>query len=203
MQKTSSCNTKISNLYIENKYHHLTLQKNSHYFWTRVYIIHQNNPVSKSLRYIITWFLPSRSYRCRAPRYRRHASSYRRHPIKLPSSVISDNFAYRRIAANLWWIIVQKREKSKSLSFWCKVYPASCKVYHASVFLCCKFGRDRWSQRSASRQKFSKGAAAILTTVVSRGCPQCECVFPGAKQASQTSQALVSPKRIRSISDFS
>ena len=168
-----------------------------------MYIIHQNNPVSKSLRYIITWFLPSRSYRCRAPRYRRHASSYRRHPIKLPSSVISDNFAYRRIAANLWWIIVQKREKSKSLSFWCKVYPASCKVYHASVFLCCKFGRDRWSQRSASRQKFSKGAAAILTTVVSRGCPQCECVFPGAKQASQTSQALVSPKRIRSISDFS
>ena len=108
MQKTSSCNTKISNLYIENKYHHLTLQKNSHYFWTRVYIIHQNNPVSKSLRYIITWFLPSRSYRCRAPRYRRHASSYRRHPIKLPSSVISDNFAYRRIAANLWWIIVQQ-----------------------------------------------------------------------------------------------
>ena len=47
-----------------------------------LYIFHQYNPVSKSLRCIITWFLPSRSYRCRAPRYRRHASSYRRHPIK-------------------------------------------------------------------------------------------------------------------------
>ena len=103
-------------------------KKNSDYFWTRVYIIHQNNPVSKSLRCIITWFLPSRSYRCRAPRYRRHASSYRRHPIKLPSSVISDNFASRRIAANLWWIIVQKRENVRVCRFGarCTLPPARC-----------------------------------------------------------------------------
>ena len=32
---------KISNLYIENEYHQLTLQKNSDYFWTRVYDILQ------------------------------------------------------------------------------------------------------------------------------------------------------------------
>ena len=76
-----------------------------------LYIIHQNDPVSKSLRCIIPWFLCNRSYRRRAPRYRRHAPSYRRHPIKLPSSVISVNFAYRRLAANLSGIIVQKREK--------------------------------------------------------------------------------------------
>ena len=69
-----------------------------------LYIIHQNNPVSKSLRYIIPWFLRNRSYR-------RRAASYRRHPIKLPSSVIWDKFAYRRLAANFSRIIVQKREK--------------------------------------------------------------------------------------------
>ena len=36
-----------------------------------------------------------------------------------------------------------------SLSLWCK-------VYHASVFICCKFERDRWSQISTSRQKNSR-----------------------------------------------
>ena len=69
-----------------------------------LYIIHKNNPVSKSLRYIIPWFLRNRSYRRRGP-------SYRRHPIKLPSSVIWDKFDYRRLAANVSGIIVQKREK--------------------------------------------------------------------------------------------
>ena len=126
-----------------------------------LYIIHQNNPASKSLRYIIPWFLRNRSYRRRAP-------SYRRHPIKLPSSVIWDKFAYRRLVANFWAIIVQKRDKGTSLSFWCK-------VYHASVFFCCKFERDRWSQRSTSRQKLLEASGrigAILTTVASRGCPQ-------------------------------
>ena len=126
-----------------------------------LYIIHQNNPVSISLRYIIPWFLRNRSYRRRAP-------SYRRHTIKLPSSVIWDKFAYRRLAANLSGIIVQKREKGMSLPFWCK-------VYNASVFLCCKFERDRWSQRSKSKQKLLEASGrvgAILTTVASRSCPQ-------------------------------
>ena len=75
-----------------------------------LYIIHQNNPVSKSLRYIIPWFLRNRSYRRRGP-------SYRRHPIKLPSSVIWDNCDYRRLAANLSGIIVQKREKVRVCRF--------------------------------------------------------------------------------------
>ena len=74
------------------------------------YIIQQNNPLSESLRYIIPWFLRNRSYRRRAP-------SYRRHPIKLPSSVIWDKFAYRRLAANLSGIIVQKREKVRVCRF--------------------------------------------------------------------------------------
>ena len=30
---------KIANLYIEFNYHFLTLQKQSHYFWTGVYIL--------------------------------------------------------------------------------------------------------------------------------------------------------------------
>ena len=74
------------------------------------YIIQQNNPVSKSLRYIIPWFLRNRSYRRRAP-------SYRRHPIKLPSSVIGDKFAYRRLAANLSGIIVQKHPPTPQVTF--------------------------------------------------------------------------------------
>ena len=125
-----------------------------------LYIIHQNNPVSKSLRYIIPWFLCNRSYRRRAP-------SYRRHPIKLPSSVIWDKFAYRRLAANFGDYCTKTR-KGTNLSFWCK-------VYHSSVFLCGKFERDRWSQRSTSRQKLLEASGrvgAILTTVASCGCPQ-------------------------------
>ena len=58
--------------------------------------------------------------------------------------------------------------KGKSLSFWYS-------VYHASVLLCCKFERDRWSQRGVSRQKLLEASGrvgAILTTVASRGCPQ-------------------------------
>ena len=77
---------------------------------TYLYIIHQNNPVSKSVHYIIPWFLRNRSYRRRAPRYRRH-------PVKLPSSVIWDKFAYRRLAANLSGIIVQKREQIRVCRF--------------------------------------------------------------------------------------
>ena len=59
--------------------------------------------------------------------------------------------------------------KGTSLSFWYK-------VYHASTLLCCKFERDRWSQRGASRQKLLEASGrvgAILTTVASCGCPQC------------------------------
>ena len=62
-----------------------------------------------------------------------------------------------------------KTRKGTSLSFWCK-------VYNASAFLCSKFERDRWSQRGASRQKLLEASGrvgAILTTVASRGCPQC------------------------------
>ena len=67
------------------------------------------------------------------------------------------------------FIFVTFRFFDRSLSFWCK-------VYHASVFLCCKFERDRWSQRSTSRQKLLEASGrvgAILTTVASCGCPQC------------------------------
>ena len=74
------------------------------------YIIHQSNLVSKSVRYIILWFLRNRSYRRRAP-------SYHRHSVKLPSSVIWDKFAYRRLAANLSGIIVQKREEIRVCRF--------------------------------------------------------------------------------------
>ena len=126
------------------------------------YIIQQNNPVSKSLRYIIPWFLRNRSYRRRAP-------SYRRHPIKLPSSVIWDKFAYRRLAANLSEILLYINEKRYESVVLVQGVPCL-------VFLCCKFERDRWSQRSTSKQKLLKASGrvgAILTTVASCGCPQC------------------------------
>ena len=44
------------------------------------------------------------------------------------------------------------------------------------MLLCCKFERDRWSRRGASRQKLLEASGrvgAILTTVASCGCPQC------------------------------
>ena len=75
-----------------------------------LHLIHQNNPVSKSLCCITPWFLRNRSYRRRAP-------SYRRHSMKLPSSVIGDKLAYRRLAAILSVIIVQKREKVRVYRF--------------------------------------------------------------------------------------
>ena len=62
-----------------------------------------------------------------------------------------------------------KKRKAISLSFWCK-------VYHAPVFLCCTFERDRWSQKGTRRQKplEARGrVGAILTAVASPGCPQC------------------------------
>ena len=43
--------------------------------------------------------------------------SHRRHPVKLPSSIISDNFAYRRFKANVSDIIVQKRVKERACCF--------------------------------------------------------------------------------------
>ena len=61
-----------------------------------------------------------------------------------------------------------KTRKGTGLSFWCK-------VYYALILLCCTFDRDRWSQRSTSRQKpleVSGRVGAILTTVASCGCPQ-------------------------------
>ena len=133
------------------------------------YTIHQNNPVSKSLRCIIPWLLRNRNFR-------RHAPNYRRQPIKLPSSVISDTCTYRRLPANVSGHYCTKTRIGTSLSFWRK-------VYHASVFLCCKFERDRWSQRSASRQKLHEASGhvgAILTTVASRGCPQWTWGSPGS-----------------------
>ena len=44
-------------------------------------------------------------------------TSYRLHPIKLPSSVISDNFAYRRLAANLSGSVVRKQYKVRVCRF--------------------------------------------------------------------------------------
>ena len=126
-----------------------------------LYVIHQNNPVSKSLSCIIPWFLRNRSYRRRAP-------SYRRHPIKLPSSVIWTNLP----TVVLRWILRGLLYKNE------KRYESVVLVHHAPpppVFLCCKYERDRWSQRSASRQNLLEAngrVGAILTTVASRGCPQ-------------------------------
>ena len=119
-----------------------------------LYIIHQNNSVSKSLHCIIPWFLRNRSYHRCAPRYRRHAPSYRRHPIKLPSSVISVNFANRRLAANLSGIIVQKREKVRVCRVGARCTMPPC---FSVVNL-----RDQWSQRSTSRQKRSMGTATSV-----------------------------------------
>ena len=118
-----------------------------------LYIIHQNNPVSKSLRYIIPWFLRNRSYRRRGP-------SYRRHPIKLPSSVIWDKFDYRRLAANLSGIIVQKREKVQVCRFSARCTMPIC----FSVVNLREIG---------GRKEASGRVGAILTTVASCGCPQC------------------------------
>ena len=70
--------------------------------------------------FIIDTFL----YRNRS--YRRRAPSYRRHPVKLPSSVIWDKFAYRRLAANLSGIIVQKREQIRVCRFGAKCTMPPC-----------------------------------------------------------------------------
>ena len=113
-----------------------------------LYIIHQNNTESKSRRYIIPWFLRNRSYRRRAP-------SYRRHPVKLPSSVIWDTFAYRRLAANLSGIIVQKREQIRVCRF-----GARCTMppYFSVVNL-----REIGGRKEARAGKnFSKRAAASV-----------------------------------------
>ena len=48
------------------------------------------------------------------PCYRRHAKRYRRLPIKLPSSVISDNFTHHRVAARL---LYKNEERYKSIVF--------------------------------------------------------------------------------------
>ena len=91
-----------------------------------------------------------------------------------------------------------------SLSFWCK-------VYHALVLLCCKFERDRWSQRGASQQKLLEASGrvgAILTTEASRGCPQCmwrHCSVrilhaPITKWFISRSFTSVSPGHIKAIS---
>ena len=107
-----------------------------------LYIIHPNNPVSKSLRCIIPWFLRNRSYRRRAP-------SYRRHPIKLPSSVFPDKFAYRRLSG----IIVQKREKVRVCRFGarCTMPPCFCVVNLREIG-----GR----KEARAGKNFSKRAAA-------------------------------------------
>ena len=110
------------------------------------YIIQQNKPVSKSLRYIIPWFLRNRSYRRRAP-------SYRRHPFKLPSSVIWDKFAYRRLAANLSGIIVQKREKVRVCRFGARRTMPPC----LSVVILREIGGRR---EARAGKNFSKRAAA-------------------------------------------
>ena len=122
-----------------------------------LYIIHHNIPVSKSLRCIITWFPRNRGYRRCAPRYRRHAPSYRPHPIKLPSSVIADNFTYRRLEANLSGIIVQKRERIRFCRFGARCTMPPC---FSVVYL-----REIGGRKEARVGKnFSKRAVASATS---------------------------------------
>ena len=111
-----------------------------------LYIIHQNNPVKKSLCCIIPWFLRNRSYRRRAP-------SYRRHPMKVPSSVISDNFAYRRLAANMSGIIVQKRDKVRVNRFGARCTMPTC-------FSVVNLREIGGLKEARARKNFSKWAAA-------------------------------------------
>ena len=111
-----------------------------------LYIIHQNSPVSKSVRYILPGFLRNVSYRRRAP-------SYRRHPVKLPSSVIWDKFAYRRLAANLSGIIVQKREQ-----IWVCRFGARCTM--PPCFSVVNLREIGGRKEARARKNFSKRAAA-------------------------------------------
>ena len=111
-----------------------------------LYIIHQNNPVSKSVRYIIPGILRNRSYR-------RRALSYRRHPVKLPSSVIWDKFAYRRLAANLSGIIVQKREQ-----IWVCRFGARCTI--PPGFFVVNLREIGGRKEARAGKNFSKRAAA-------------------------------------------
>ena len=125
-----------------------------------LYIIHQNNPVSKSVCYIIPWFLHNRSYR-RAP-------SYRRHPVKLPLSVIWDKFAYHRLAANLSGTIVQKREQIRVCRFGarCSMPPFFFVVNLREI------GGRKEARTGKKPLEASCRFGAILTTVASCGCPQ-------------------------------
>ena len=126
-----------------------------------LYIIRQNNPVSKSLRCMIPWYLRNRNYRRRVLRYRRRVPSYRRHRIKLPSSGIPDNFAYRRLAANLSEIIIRK---------WS--FDARCTM--PLSFVVANLREIDGRKKGGRMQKLLQASGrvgAILTTVVSRGCP--------------------------------
>ena len=111
-----------------------------------LYIIHRINPVSKSLWCIIPWFLHNRSYRRRAP-------SYRRHPMKLPSSFISDKLAYRRLAVNLSVINVQKREKVRVYRFGARCTMPPC-------FSVVNLREISGRKEARAGKKFSKRAAA-------------------------------------------
>ena len=131
-------------------------------------IIHQNNPVSKSVRCIIPGFLRNRSYRRRAP-------SYRRHPVKLPSSVIWDKFAYRRLAANLSGTIVQKREQIRVCRFGARCIMPPC----FSVENLREIGGRKEARAGKNFSKLAAASGAILTTVASCGCPQCYGIRSG------------------------
>ena len=111
-----------------------------------LYIIHQNNQVSKSLCCIIPWFLHNRSYHRRAP-------GYRRHPMKLPSSVISDKLAYRRLAAILSVIIVLKREKVR-------VYRYDARCAMPPCFSVANLREIGGRKEARAGKNFSKRAAA-------------------------------------------
>ena len=74
-----------------------------------LYIIRQNDPASKSQ---YTLYNPMVSPQPKLP-----SSCPKLPSVKLPSPVIWDKFAYRRLVANLSGIIVQKREQIRVCRF--------------------------------------------------------------------------------------
>ena len=106
---------------------------------------------------------------CRAACYRRRSASYRRHPMASSYATVLPAFRLPSSRGKCFGDYCTKTRKGTRLSFWYK-------VYHAPVLLCSKFERDQLLQRGASRQKLLEASGrvgAILTTVASRGCPQC------------------------------
>ena len=109
-----------------------------------LYRIHQNNPVSKSLRCIIPWFLCNRSY-----------GPVPLATVVMPQATVVSQSTLPSSGGEYFGDYYTKTRKGTSQSFWCK-------VYHARMLFSCKFERDRWWQRGAKTSRSERPCRCYL-----------------------------------------